>query len=262
MNRDRKLHEYYETLSVEAERLGRREGQLEHERSRELLARVLPPPPARIIDIGGGTGIYSSWLASLGHDVHLVDIVRSHIENASTIGSFTAAVGDARSLEQEDGSCDVALLLGPLYHLPDAADRRQALAEARRVVRPGGMIAAAFISRLAVPLDGFVKGWIHQERGLVGLQNAARAGHDEGGRFGAIAYFHLPSEIPSELSAAGLIVEQIFGIEGPGWIAPDFDERWTDADGRRVILETARACEALPELLALSAHILAIARRP
>jgi SAM-dependent methyltransferase len=261
MNDNSRLHDYYESLSVEAERLGRREGQLELERTRELLARFLPPPPCRIMDIGGGTGVYSAWLASLGYAVHMVDVVRSHIRTAAIIGTFTTSVGDARALEDDAETYDVALLLGPLYHLPDKADRLRALAEARRVVRAGGLVAVAFISRLAIPLDGYVKGWIHRERGLAGMQNAVRVGHDEGGGFGAIAYFHLPSQISAELEAAGLVIEQIFGIEGPGWIAPDFEERWADPDGRRVILETARACETLPELLGLSAHLLAIARR-
>lgn len=261
MSRDLRLHEYYESLSVEAERLNRREGQLELERTRELLGRFLPPRPSRIIDIGGGTGVYSAWLASLGHYVHMIDPVPLHIQTASTAGTFTASLGDARTLAAANDTYDIALLLGPLYHLPDEVDRHRALVEARRVVRAGGLVAIAYISRLAIPLDGYVKGWIHRERGLDGLRNAVAVGHDAGGGFGAIAYFHLPSEIAGELQAAGLAVEHVFGIEGPGWIAPDFEERWDDPAGRRVILETARSCETLPELLGLSAHLLAIARK-
>ena len=261
MDDDGRLHEYYEKRSVEADRLGHREGQLELERTKELVTRYLPAPPARVLDIGGGTGIYSSWLASLGHDVHLIDIVQAHIQAASTIGTFKASVGDARTLEGADDSYDLVLLLGPMYHLPDDADRLRALREAGRVARPGGLVVAAYISRLAIPMDGYVKGWIHKERGLAGMQNAVRIGHDAEGVFGAIAYFHLPSEIAPELHAAGLDIEAVLGVEGPGWIAPDFDDRWTDIEGRRVILETARACEVSPELLGLSAHILAFARK-
>jgi hypothetical protein len=54
----------------------------------------------------------------------------------------------------------------------------------------------------------------------------------------------------------------MFGVEGPGWIAADFDDRWGRAEGREVILESARACEEEPELQALSGHLLAFARRP
>ena len=114
---------------------------------KELLEQFLPKPPSRIIDIGGGTGLYSSWLASLGHIVHLVDVVPGHVEEASGDGRFTASVADARALPVSDESYDVALLLGPLYHLPKLADRLQAMREARRVVREHGMIVAAFVCR-------------------------------------------------------------------------------------------------------------------
>lgn len=176
MNTDPRLHEYYETRAVEAQRLFRREGQLEIDRTKELLERFLPDRPARVIDIGGGTGVYASWLASLGHEVHLVDIVPVHVERASQVGTFSIAVADARSLPDADDSYDIALLLGPMYHLLDPDDRLQALREARRVVRGGGLVVAAFISRLAVALDGFVKGWIYGDRGRDAVAQVVQGG--------------------------------------------------------------------------------------
>jgi len=257
---DPRLHEYYESRYVEAERLDRRSGRLELERTKELLGRHLPPK-ARIIDIGGGTGIYAAWLASLGHHVHLIDVVAGHVETAAASGAFTTAVGDARSLPDADDTYDVALLMGPLYHLPDSSDRQRALAEARRVLRPGGLLVAAYVSRPATMLDGYVKGWIYSERGLEAVRNIVGLGVDDGGEgFGAIAYFHQPSEVAPELEAVDFTVEHVYGIEGPGWIAPDFDERWSS--DRDVMLETARACESDPELLGVSGHIMAVARRP
>ena len=98
MSADSRLHAYYESRLVEAERLGRREGQLELERTRELISRHLPASPSRIIDIGGGTGVYAAWLTSVGHQVHMVDIVQAHIDAAAKIGTFSAAVGDARDV--------------------------------------------------------------------------------------------------------------------------------------------------------------------
>ena len=72
---DSRLLKFYEKSAAERARLVRREGQFEFVRTKELLDRFLPKPPARIIDVGGGTGAYSSWLASLGHSVQLVDVV-------------------------------------------------------------------------------------------------------------------------------------------------------------------------------------------
>src|SRR4029453_15161994 len=57
-----------------------------------------------------------------------------------------------------DGSYDAVLLLGPLYHLPERDDRLRALREARRVVKPGGPVVVAAISRFASLLDGLRTG--------------------------------------------------------------------------------------------------------
>jgi SAM-dependent methyltransferase len=244
---------------AESERLHRREGKLEFVRTKELLTRFLPPPPARVIDIGGGTGVYASWLAGQGYDVHLIDIVPSLVDVAAKAGTFTTAIGDARAVAEPDGMFDAALLLGPLYHLQDGGDRLRALREAGRVIRREGIIAAAFISRGAAALDGYVKGWIDNIHAaeIVGAQ--LRAGFPETERtgFGAVSYFHLPSEAHSELTAAGMEVFTVLGVEGPGWVAPDFDERWANLESRQTMLDMARTSEEHPELQMLSAHLLA-----
>ena len=89
----------------EAERLLSSVGQLELVRTQELLSRYLPPPPAAIFDVGGGTGIYSFWLAQQGYEVHLIDAVLLHIEEARRFSESqpdcslaSMAVGDARQL--------------------------------------------------------------------------------------------------------------------------------------------------------------------
>src|SRR5215211_5517048 len=103
---------------------------LEFLRTRELLQRQLPSPPAVVLDVGGGTGVHASWLAGRGYHVHLVDIVPQHVRAAAEHGLVTAEVGDARRLTQSDASVDAVLLLGPLYHLVARAERIAALAEA------------------------------------------------------------------------------------------------------------------------------------
>lgn len=263
MKADSRLLSFYQNQLAERDRLRRREGQLELTRTKELLERFLPRSPAKIIDIGGGTGVYASWLASCGYELHLVDVVPAHVEEASTAGTFSAVVGDARALPDPDGRYDVALLLGPLYNLQQAEDRLQALREARRVVREGGMVVAAFISRGAVALDGYVKGWIDKPGEVDIIRAQLRDGFvrtDRSG-FGAIAYFHLPSEARAELSASDLEVTAMLGVEGPGWVASDFEARWESAKSREVILESARICEDDPELQVLSEHLLAFCHR-
>ena len=109
----------------EADRLHRDAGQLEAERSRELLGRLLPPAPATVLDVGGGAGGYALWLARQGYEVHLIDIVPLHIQLAQEASvsqpeaQLAANVGDARSLSWGAETVDSVMLLGPLYHLTD-----------------------------------------------------------------------------------------------------------------------------------------------
>src|SRR5688500_14621936 len=72
---------YYET-GIETRRLQSGPGPLELARTREILERYLPPAPAVVLDVGGGPGIYAYWLARRGYEVHLVDAVPLHVEQA------------------------------------------------------------------------------------------------------------------------------------------------------------------------------------
>src|SRR5262245_12344090 len=97
---------------------------LEYVRSMELLERLLPAPPAGVLDVGGGPGTYAAPLARRGYRVHLVDPVPLHVDQARQAGAdpaarFTAALGDAREIAEPDASQDAVLLFGPLYHLTE-----------------------------------------------------------------------------------------------------------------------------------------------
>src|SRR5689334_6667339 len=84
---------------------------------------------ADILDVGGASGVYATWLTGEGHHMRLVDPVPRHVDSVRAKG-VDAVIGDARELDEPDGGRD-AVLLGPLYHLVDRADRVRALAEAR-----------------------------------------------------------------------------------------------------------------------------------
>ena len=140
----------YYARGLERDRMAAGPGALEFVRTQAVLEQYLPPPPAVVADVGGGPGRYAVWLAERGYRVHLVDPVQLHIEQARVAARgrpgaalASAEVGDARALRLQDASADVVLLMGPLYHLPERADRLQALAEARRVCRAGGVIIAS-----------------------------------------------------------------------------------------------------------------------
>jgi SAM-dependent methyltransferase len=171
---DDDIQRYYER-GRERERLTRDGGTLELIRTQELLQRYLPPPPADVLDVGGGPGVYAAWLALAGYRVHLIDPVPLHVAQAVAAAAtqpthpFTAAVGDARRLDEPDASCDAALLFGPLYHLTQRVERLAALAEARRVLRPGGLALVVAISRFGSLLDGVRQGYLGDPEAQVSI---------------------------------------------------------------------------------------------
>src|SRR6266700_5473957 len=96
--------------------------QLEQFRSRELILRHAPEPPAVVLDVGGAAGAYAFWLAERGYEVHLVDAVPRLIDIArdrnehATRPLASCRVADARALPDADNTASMVLLLGPLYH--------------------------------------------------------------------------------------------------------------------------------------------------
>jgi ubiquinone/menaquinone biosynthesis C-methylase UbiE len=260
------------TNTAEESRLGAGVPLLEFERTRELLRRFLSPPPLRVIDVGGAAGPYAFWLADLGYEVHLIDatsrlveVARQH-DGKATRRLASIDEGDARRLPFDDASVDAVLLLGPLYHLPDRADRLAALTEARRVLRSRGVAFAAGISRYAGVLDGLV---LHPDMDdqIVTMRHRAIAdgqyrNETDNVRYFTTAYFHRPEELEREVSEAGFQDACVLGVEGPGWLLADFDARWAEATTRERILQVARLVEEEPSLMGASAHLLAVGYRP
>jgi ubiquinone/menaquinone biosynthesis C-methylase UbiE len=244
---------------------------LEFVRSLELLDRLLPAPPARVLDVGGGPGTYAAPLARRGYRVHLVDAMPLHVEQAREVASsgpaaaFTAVLGDARDLPEPDGSQDAVLLFGPLYHLTQAQDRRQALAEARRVLRPGGRLMAVAISRFASLLEGVYQDRLDdpQFRRIVDrdLSDGQHRNPDPVGRpeWFTTAYFHTPDGLAGEVERAGFTGTALYGVEGPCW---PLRQEWADPRRREQILRAARAVETQPSVLGFSMHVIAAAARP
>ncbi|MCI9612678.1 MAG: methyltransferase domain-containing protein [Eubacterium sp.] len=155
------LEQYYNKF-CEEKRLGRRHGQVEYQITMNYIHKYLESiPNANIIDIGAGTGRYSVQLASEGYDVTAVELVKYNLGILkSKKSSVKAYQGNALKLSRfADASFDVALLLGPLYHLHKSADKVQALREAARVTKPGGYIFAAYcMNEYGVLVYGFRQG--------------------------------------------------------------------------------------------------------
>ncbi len=256
-------------LGLERERLAGPHA-LEWVRTRELLERHLPPAPAVLLDVGGGPGAYAVWLALAGYAVHLVDPIPLHLAQAVAAAAAeraelaSATVGDARALAAADGCADAVLLLGPLYHLQDRRERLRALAEARRVTRPGGLVVAAAISRYASTIDGLLRSYFDQdgfEDIVLGvLADGRHRNPTRNPNWFTTAYFHHPDELRAEIAEAGLALLTLVAVEGVGVALTDIHARLADPQRRERLLRAIRRLEAEPTLLGSTGHLLAVAR--
>ncbi len=230
---DSALQDHY-ARGEERDRLNQAHGILEFERTKEILLRHLPDPPSVIADIGGGPGRYALWLAERGHQVEHRDLVPLHVDQLHAVADPTrirTAVGDARYLDLGDATVDAMLLLGPLYHLGRRQERLRALREAWRVVRPGGPMFVAAISRWAPRLDGELRLRLYKSspafRELTpGVERTGWLPPLYPGSFSA--YCHRPQQLRAELRGAGFRVLDLVAVEGMGFLLHDLDERLAD----------------------------------
>ena len=264
------VNRYYDLFQEES-RLASGPGALEFERTKDILLRHLPAPPARVVDVGGAAGVYSLWLAGAGYEVHLVDASERLVDEARRRSAKAArpvttfSVSDARELPQDDESVDAVLVMGPLYHLTRRPDRVAALAEAWRVLRGNGIVAVAAISRCASTLDGLARNLTLdprfvaiRDRDLIDGQH--RNDVDETTYF-TTSYFHRPDDLRAELVDAGFDDARVVGVEGPGWLMSDFDARWSDHVRRAELLRTALVLEREPSITGVSAHMIGLGQK-
>src|SRR5579859_4089299 len=260
---DAALRAYYER-GMERERLSDGRGDLEFSRTAEIVLRRLPAAPAVVADIGGGPGRYALWLASLGYRVEHRDLMPLHVEqlmaDAAEMPGIRTAVGDVRDLDLPGASVDAVVLLGPLYHLTGRAERIRALRECARIVRPGGAVFAAAITRWAARIDGMLRERLYLTTPAVTdlIDEVDRTGMlpplQEGG---FTAFCHRPAELREEMAEAGLTVMDLVSVEGPAYILGDLDARMADPVDRSVVLGVTRAIERIPELIGFGPHLIA-----
>lgn len=244
---------------------------LERIRTLDILSRYLPKTNATIVDIGGGAGIYSFILSAQGYNVHLLDAITLHIEQATELNNSAVhklksiRVGDAKKVPFNDNFADIVLFFGPLYHLTNKKDRIQALQEAYRILKPGGKIFSVGITKFASLLDGFANKFIldpiFQQIVMADLKNGQHRNPSNVEHYFTTAYFHDPNELLIEHVDTGFNELKLIAIEGPFGHINSINEFLKQSDQLKLFLEFSRKIEKEMTLMGSSSHIMVIAEK-
>ncbi|MDB5133675.1 MAG: class SAM-dependent methyltransferase [Mucilaginibacter sp.] len=262
------IEEFYAQTSEE-NRLELGLGPLEFERNKDLIQRYLPKK-GKVIDVGGGPGVYSEWLANLGHEVYLVDPVEKHIKQANKRSakskkSFKNILGESRKLELPDNFADVVILHGPLYHLQQKDDRIKSIAEAKRVLKPKGVVLGFTINHSASSIAGLLNGFIHKPELYEMCKRELTTGiHNAPKNLPGIlpsAYYHRPLQLRNEFEEAGLTYIDTYAVEGMIWLDKNYFETRSDPKKKESIMELMKITENDQSLLSLSPHMMIAGRK-
>ena len=270
MERIDEVFEFYNN-GAEIGRLERGLGIVEFFRSKEIIERYLNGRMV-IYDIGGGIGKYSEWLASLGHEVSLIELAPAAVDYAkkNMTVPYEAVTGDARNIEKPDNSADMILLMGPLYHLNSKEDRMLVLSEARRVLKDGGILITAGISKFssatwALTVYGTVNEFIDDDIYMDMIMHEMKTGEHirpkEYPYFISNAYFHTIDGLRDEIVEAGFTVKESAVVEGCSWITPDIAGKWNDINKRNRLLEIIRVTEHEESMMGISPHFIVCAAK-
>lgn len=270
-----KIEEVYDFYNKGAEigRLDRGLGKIEFYRTKEIIQPYLTSKKT-IYDVGGGIGIYSRWLAELGHRVELLELTPSAVEYAQKHQNadypYVSEVCDARNIPREDESADVVLLMGPLYHLQRLADRNKAISEAYRVLKKDGILFTVGISKFsnttwALSTYGTENKCLEDLSFQAMIQEELTSGNHnrpkEYPNFIAQAFFHTPNQLQEELQNVGFHTVQKCALEGIIWFTPLLNEKWENGKKRELLLNIIRRTESEESIMGMSPHFMIISKK-
>ena len=225
-----KIKDYYAEFNERDRLFNDNSGRLEYEMTKRILKEHLPKK-AKILDLGGGAGVYSFFLAELGYDVYLADLSENLIQQAIEQNSreenkiTSCDVVNALDLSiYKNEQFDVVLLFGPLYHLLEKEERKQCLNEVNRVLKSDRMIFASFIPYLSGSIAIIDRYFRHPEQVDVNnldkvfktgkFNNLSNKGFQEG-------YYPTVNELETLFKECKFKTKEIKSIRGIGYQKED-----------------------------------------
>ena len=265
----KELEDFYNKASEET-RLEKGMGIFEFERIKELIQQHISKPNSTIIDVGGGTGKYSEWLAKNGHQVQLIEPVLKHIKLAGKRtkklkNPFSVTKGIAQKLPYKNESADLVILHGPLYHLQKKEDRIAAILEAKRVLKKDGVILGFAINATASTVVGLMNGMIHansffemcKQELTTGIHNAPK----DFPFLLADAYYHKPQQLKEEFLEQNLNFINLFAVEGMIWLDHEYFANMLDKKKSKTLKKLQNITQNDEYLLPFSPHMMISVRK-
>lgn len=260
----RNIEVFYNNASEET-RLDKGMGIFEFERIKSLIEKYIQSSHSIIIDVGGGTGKYSEWLAEKGHQVHLIEPVPKHIKLAQNRANklknkFSVQLGESRKLDFKNNFADLIILHGPLYHLQKKEDRDLTICEAKRVLNNNGIILAFAINYTASTLVGLLNGLIHKNSFFEMCREELTSGiHNPPDDFPwllAEAYYHKPEQLKDEFINQELTHINTYAVEGMAWLDKEYFANMMNDKKKKTLLELIKITENDSYLLPFSPHMM------
>lgn len=254
------LEKYYNKFN-EDKRLTRRHGNVEYVTSMKYIHDYLDEDrKSKILDIGAGTGRYSVALAEEGYDVTAVELVKYNLGILKSKGSTVKAYqGNALKLSRfEENTFDVTLLFGPMYHLYRFEDKVQALNEAKRVTKQGGVILVAYVmNEYSIITYGFKENHILKcmEQNKISKDFRCISGEED-----LYDYVRLEDINSFNEAAGGLKRIKIISADGPAdYLRPVLNKM--DEETYETFIEYHLSTCERPELLGAGAHTVDILKK-
>lgn len=255
------IEKYYNSYQEDIRLHKDRAHKIEFLTSLKFLLDVIPPK-AKILDACAGTGAYAFELAARGYEITAGDIVETHVDTMREINDEKKLIKkisktDVLDLSQfADKSFDAVLCMGALYHLNHVEDRKKAISECLRVLKPKGIFIAAYINRYAIILKDMLDGLENMDIAMQVFKKGNNPDKYDGEAF----YKTIPSEFENEIKEFNLEKLHQIGTDGIGYAISDKLEKMTKEQFETWLDYHIKTCED-SNILGYSIHALYMAKK-